>query len=68
MLVNANNGLIQIPSKIENKNYDLGLDVGSSISFLAEELFGKLLQRPPRLAAHDWSRRPIQHGMNQSGS
>jgi len=26
MLVNANNGLIQIPSKIENKNYDLGLD------------------------------------------
>jgi len=49
MLVNANNGLIQIPSKIENKNYVLGLDVGSSISFLAEELFGKLSNAHP-----DW--------------
>jgi PDZ domain len=42
-------GLIQIPSKIENKNYNLGLDVGSSISFLSGELFDKLA------AAHaDW--------------
>jgi PDZ domain len=48
MLVNAN-GLIQIPSKIENRNYSLGLDLGSSISFLAEDLFDKLA------AAHaDW--------------
>jgi hypothetical protein len=35
-------GLIQIPSRIENKNCRLGLDNGSSISFLSEELFDKL--------------------------
>jgi hypothetical protein len=35
-------GLIQIQGKIENKNYSLGLDLGSSISFLPEELFQKL--------------------------
>lgn len=45
------NGLIQVPSQIENKKYTLGLDVGSSISFLSEELFDKLA------AAHaDWPR------------
>ncbi len=48
MLVNAD-GLIQIPGKIENKNYDLGLDFGSSISFLSEELFDKLFNAHP-----DW--------------
>lgn len=42
MLVNTSSGFIQIPSKIENKNYNLGLDVGSSISFLSDELFDKL--------------------------
>jgi hypothetical protein len=41
MLVNAD-GLIEIPSKIENKSYNLGLDMGSSISFLSEELVDKL--------------------------
>ena len=35
-------GLIQIPSRIENKNYNLALDVGSSISFISEELFDQL--------------------------
>jgi len=50
MLVNAS-GFIQIPSKIANKNYSLGLNVGSSISFLSEELFDKLA------AAHtEWPR------------
>ena len=49
MRVNANNGLIQIPSKIENKNLDLGLDLGSSINFLSEELFDKLANAHP-----DW--------------
>jgi hypothetical protein len=39
--VDANNGLIRIPSKIENKNYDFGLDLGSSANFLSEELFEK---------------------------
>jgi len=47
MLVNSSNGLIRIPSKIENKNYDLGLDLGSSINFLSEELFGKLSNAHP---------------------
>lgn len=40
--VNAENGLIQISSQIENKKYNLALDVGSSISFLSQELFDKL--------------------------
>lgn len=40
--VNAENGLIQVPSQIEGKKYNLALDVGSSISFLSEELFDKL--------------------------
>lgn len=49
VLVNAENGLIQIPSQIENKKYNLGLDLGSSISFLNQEFFEKLA------AAHsDW--------------
>jgi hypothetical protein len=48
-MVDAKTGLIQIPSKIENKNYNLGLDIGSSISFLSAESFDKLA------AAHaDW--------------
>ena len=47
MLLNASNGLIQIPSKIENKNYDLGLDLGSSIDFLSGELFDRLSNAHP---------------------
>ncbi|HKN15962.1 MAG TPA: PDZ domain-containing protein [Candidatus Sulfotelmatobacter sp.] len=49
MLVNANTGFIRIPSKIEKKSYNLGLDVGSSISFLSDELFEKLAAAHP-----DW--------------
>jgi hypothetical protein len=49
MIVGGSSGFIQIPSKIENKNYNLGLDVGSSISFLSEELFNKLASGHP-----DW--------------
>jgi len=40
--INAENGLIQVPSKIDNKKYNLALDVGSCISFLSPELFDKL--------------------------
>jgi len=47
MLLNPSNGLIQIPSRIENKNYDLGLDLGSSVNFLSEELFDKLASAHP---------------------
>lgn len=49
VLVNAENGLIQVPSKIENKKYNLALDVGSSVSFLSEEVFDSLQAAHP-----DW--------------
>jgi hypothetical protein len=42
VLVNAANGLIQVPSRIENKKYNLALDLGSSISFLSPDLFSAL--------------------------
>jgi hypothetical protein len=43
------NGLIQVPSQVEGKKYNLALDVGSSISFLSEDLFGKYAAGHP-----DW--------------
>lgn len=49
VLVNSENGLIQVPSQIENKKYNLALDIGSCTSFLAEELFDKLAGQHP-----DW--------------
>jgi hypothetical protein len=42
------NGFIQVPSRIENKNYDLALALGSSISFLSDELFDKLSAAHPQ--------------------
>jgi hypothetical protein len=48
-LVNGESGLVQIPSQIENKKYNLALDVGSSISFLSGDLFDKLAGAHP-----DW--------------
>jgi hypothetical protein len=47
--VNPANGLIQIPSQIANKKYNLALDLGSSTSFLAANLFDKLSAAHP-----DW--------------
>jgi hypothetical protein len=47
VILNPGNGLIQVPSQIENKKYNLALDVGSSISFLSEELFDKLSATHP---------------------
>jgi hypothetical protein len=47
--INADNGLVQVPSQIEKKKYNLALDLGSSISFLSEELFDKLATTHP-----DW--------------
>jgi hypothetical protein len=38
-IVNAENGLIQIPSQIEKKKCNLALDIGASITLLAPELF-----------------------------
>jgi hypothetical protein len=49
VLINAENGLIQIPGQIENKKYNLALDLGSNISFLSGELFDKLATAHP-----DW--------------
>ncbi len=49
LIVNPQNGLVQVPSQIENKKYNLALDVGSSISFLSEEVFDKLSATHP-----DW--------------
>jgi hypothetical protein len=47
--VNAENGLIQVASQIEKKKCNLALDLGSSISFLSDDVFDKLA------AAHaDW--------------
>ena len=47
--INPENGLMQVPSQIEGKKYNLALDLGSSISFLSGEIFDKLA------AAHaDW--------------
>ncbi len=47
VIVNGANGLIQVPSQIENKKYNLGLDLGSPISFLSEELFDRLSEAHP---------------------
>lgn len=47
----ADNGLIQVPSRIENKKYNLALDVGSCISFLSYEVFDTLAKAHP-----DWPR------------
>jgi len=49
VIVNPANGLIQVPSQIANKKYNLGLDLGSSISFLTADLFDKLSTAHP-----DW--------------
>jgi hypothetical protein len=49
--IDADNGLIQVPSQIENKKYSLALDLGSSVSFLSDEVFEKLETAHP-----DWTR------------
>jgi hypothetical protein len=47
VIVNSQNGLVQVPSEIERKKYNLGLDLGSSISFLSGDLFDKLAAAHP---------------------
>ena len=47
--INPENGLIQVPSKLENKKYNMALDLGASISFLSDELFEKMASTHP-----DW--------------
>jgi len=47
--INADTGLILVPSQIENKKYQMSLDLGSCISFLWDEVFAKLVADHP-----DW--------------
>ena len=46
-LVNGENGLIQIPGKIEGKSHNLALDAGSSVSFLSGDLIETLVHSHP---------------------
>jgi hypothetical protein len=46
-IVNLENGLIQVASQIENKKYNLALDLGASISLISGELFDKLAADHP---------------------
>jgi hypothetical protein len=48
-IVNPENGLIQVPSQVDNKKYNLALDLGASVSFFSEELFDRLAD-----AHSDW--------------
>jgi hypothetical protein len=47
--INAENGLIQVPSQSEKKKCTLALDLGASISFLSAEMFDTLSAAHP-----DW--------------
>lgn len=42
VFVNDTNGLIQVPSKIDGKNYNLALDLSASTSFISSDLFDRL--------------------------
>ncbi len=59
--INAENGLIQVPSQIENKKYNLALDLGSSHQFSFGGIVRQTRDRPSRLAAHDRRRGLGQH-------
>jgi hypothetical protein len=48
IFVNPENGLVQIPSKVENRKFNLGLDMGASISFLAPDVFDSLAASHPQ--------------------
>jgi len=49
VVVNAENGRVEVPAQIENKKYNLELGVGSPISFLNNGLFATLASAYP-----DW--------------
>ncbi|HZQ24006.1 MAG TPA: hypothetical protein VFA89_14545 [Terriglobales bacterium] len=49
LLLNSENGLVQVPSKLENKNYNFGLDVGTPVSFLSGALLADFERAHP-----DW--------------
>src|SRR6266536_3139654 len=45
--INAQNGLMQVPSQIEGKKYNMAIDMGACISFLSSEMFDKLAAAHP---------------------
>jgi PDZ domain len=45
--VSAESGLVQVPSQIANKKYNLALDLGSSVSFLTDAVFEQLAAAHP---------------------
>jgi hypothetical protein len=47
-LINAENALIQIPSRIEGKEHNLALDIGAPIGFMDSDLVDKLLEAHPQ--------------------
>jgi hypothetical protein len=48
VLINPENGLIQVPSKIDGKSHNLALDVGASVSFLSADLIETLENAHPK--------------------
>lgn len=46
-IVNAQYGLIQIPSKIQGETHNLALDLGATVSFLSSDLVTKWLTQHP---------------------
>ena len=48
VIVNPENGLVQVPGKIDRKNYNLGLDLGAPVSLLPADLFDKLAADHPQ--------------------
>jgi hypothetical protein len=45
--VNAQNGLIQIPGKIEGETHNLALDLGATVSFISSDLLSKWQKAHP---------------------
>jgi hypothetical protein len=46
--VNAQNGLIQIPGKIEGETHNLALDLGATVSFISSDLLSKWRKAHPQ--------------------
>lgn len=51
VMVNEQNGLIQVPSKIQGEDHNLALDIGASYSFVSATMISKWMNAHP-----DWPR------------
>jgi len=47
-LINAQNGLIQIPGKIEGETHNLALDLGATVSFISSDLLSQWQKAHPQ--------------------